>query len=332
MHQRPVDQAVPAALSRPSAPAPGTPRPAGPAEFPLLSAQAGIHYAGQINPKSPALNTADVVEIQGTLDETLFERALLRTVTEAETLGVCVSETDGEPRQRVLPPDPERLLHRIDLRDAGRPAEEAARDWMHTDLTRAADLGEAGQLTTQALFRVADDRYWWYQRVHHIAVDAYALQLVGSRVAELYTALATGQEPAATRFAPLRDLVEEETRYLESEQYTADREFWTARMAGRPEPVTPASGAGAGRAGALVPPMRHVPRRPVRPSPPRRSPTPSPPVTSSAPVPTCPPPPWTGSPAPPKPSRRPGRNWSSPPPPATCTASPAPRTSYSACR
>ncbi|MEU7597913.1 amino acid adenylation domain-containing protein [Streptomyces sp. NPDC039022] len=257
MHQRPVDQAVPAALSRPSAPAPGTSRPAGPAEFPLLTAQAGIHYAGQINPKSPALNTADVVEIQGPLDETLFERALLRTVTEAETLRVCVSETDGEPRQHVVPPDPERLLHRIDLRDAARPAEEAARDWMHADLTRAADLGEAGQLTTQALFRVADDRYWWYQRVHHIAVDAYALQLVGSRVAELYTALATGQEPAATRFAPLRDLVEEEARYLESEQYTADREFWTARMAGRPEPVTPARGAGdreergAGAAGGL---------------------------------------------------------------------------------
>ncbi|MEU7161389.1 amino acid adenylation domain-containing protein [Streptomyces chrestomyceticus] len=248
MHQRPVDQAVPAALSRPSAPAPGTSRPAGPGGFPLLTAQAGIHYAGQINPKSPALNTADVVEIQGPLDEALFERALLRTVTEAETLGVCVSETDGEPSQRVVPPDPERLLHRIDLRDAGRPAEEAARDWMHADLTRAADLGEAGQLTTQALFRVADDRYWWYQRVHHIAVDAYALQLVGSRVAELYTALATGQEPADTRFAPLRELVEEETRYLESEQYTADREFWAERMAGRPEPVVLASGTAGTRA------------------------------------------------------------------------------------
>ncbi|MEU6964959.1 amino acid adenylation domain-containing protein [Streptomyces chrestomyceticus] len=248
MHQRPVDQAVPAALSRPSAPAPGTSRPAGPGGFPLLTAQAGIHYAGQINPKSPALNTADVVEVQGPLDEALFERALLRTVTEAETLGVCVSETDGEPSQRVVPPDPERLLHRIDLRDAGRPAEEAARDWMHADLTRAADLGEAGQLTTQALFRVADDRYWWYQRVHHIAVDAYALQLVGSRVAELYTALATGQEPADTRFAPLRELVEEETRYLESEQYTADRKFWAERMAGRPEPVVLASGTAGTRA------------------------------------------------------------------------------------
>ncbi|OKI08161.1 non-ribosomal peptide synthetase [Streptomyces sp. CB02923] len=237
-------------MSRPSAP---SPRPAEPADFALLTSQSGILYASQLDPKSPALNTADVVEIQGVLDEALFERALLCTVTEAETLGVCVSETDGFPQQRVIPPDAERLLHRIDLRDADRPAEEAARDWIHADLTRAADLGQAGQLTTEALLRLADDRYWWYQRVHHIAVDAYALQLVGSRVAELYTAFATGQEPTATRFAPLRDLVEDETRYLEGEQYTADREFWAGRMAGRPEPVTLASGAvgDAGSAGTV---------------------------------------------------------------------------------
>ncbi|MEU2794569.1 amino acid adenylation domain-containing protein [Streptomyces sp. NPDC007100] len=239
MHQRPVDHAATTAPPQPSAPAKG---PAEPEGFALLTAQAGILYASQLDPKSPALNTADVVEIQGPLDEPLFERALLRTVTEAETLGVCVSETDGIPSQKVVPPDADRLLHRIDLRSAQRPAEDA-RDWMRADLTRAADLGRAGQLMTQALFRLADDRYWWYQRVHHIAVDAYALQLIGRRAAELYTALATGQEPAENRFAPLRDLVEDETRYLESEQYAADREFWAERMAGRPDPVTLASGA-----------------------------------------------------------------------------------------
>ncbi|MFH8596416.1 amino acid adenylation domain-containing protein [Streptomyces rimosus] len=250
MHQRPLDQAAPAATPRPGTPSPGVPGSAGPEDFPLLTAQAGIHYASQIDPKSPALNTADVVEIQGPLDEALFERALLRTVTEAETLGVCVRETDGIPAQHLAPPAPDRLLHRADLRGGHRPAEEAARDWMHADLTRAADPGEAGQLMTQALFRVADDRYWWYQRVHHIAVDAYALQLVGQRVAEVYTALAAGQEPAATRFAPLRDLVEDERRYLDSEQYTIDREFWAGRMAGRPEPVTLAGGGAGGAGGA----------------------------------------------------------------------------------
>ncbi|WP_030601090.1 AMP-binding protein, partial [Streptomyces rimosus] len=249
MHQRPLDQAAPTATPRPGTPSPGVPGSAGPEDFPLLTAQAGIHYASQIDPKSPALNTADVVEIRGPLDEALFERALLRTVTEAETLGVCVRETDGVPAQHLAPPAPDRLLHRADLRGGHRPAEEAARDWMHADLARAADPGEAGQLMTQALFRVADDRYWWYQRVHHIAVDAYALQLVGQRVAEVYTALDTGQEPAATRFAPLRDLVEDERRYLDSEQYTIDREFWAGRMAGRPEPVTLAGG-GAGSAGS----------------------------------------------------------------------------------
>ncbi|MGX2998786.1 condensation domain-containing protein [Streptomyces sp. JNUCC 64] len=116
------------------------------------------------------------------------------------------------------------------------------------DGTRAPGPADA-PLMTQALIRLADDRYWWYQRVHALAVDAYALRLVGRRVAELYTAFAAGREPSRTRFAPLRAVAEEESRYLDGERYAADREFWTGRMAGAPAPRTlggPPTGAHAG--------------------------------------------------------------------------------------
>ncbi|MFB7917462.1 amino acid adenylation domain-containing protein [Streptomyces sp. NPDC056061] len=198
-----------------------------PEPFPLLTAQSGIHYAQQLAPGSTEFHTADVVEIAGALDEDRFERALRRTVAEAETLRLRIAEEDGTPVQ-YADPGAGFTLHRIDLRAADEPVREAGR-WIRADLSRPGGLAAADGLMNQALFRVGDTRYWWYQRVHHIAVDAYALTLIGRRVAELYTA--DGRTPPEARFVPLRDVVAEEQEYLAGEQYAADREFWAGRMA-----------------------------------------------------------------------------------------------------
>ncbi|MFE2296183.1 amino acid adenylation domain-containing protein [Streptomyces sp. NPDC059452] len=228
MHERP---------NRPtssSAAHPGSP-PSPP--LPLLTAQSGIYYAHQLAPDGTALNTADRVEIEGPLDGDLFAEAVVRTVGEADTLALRLSEADGTPVQHVVHAEP--VVHRLDL------TEEQAEAWIREDLARPVDLTSTGGLMTQALIRVGEDRHWWYQRVHHIAVDAYALSLIGRRVAELYSA-AVAQEPAPEgRFAPLSELTGDEAAYLSGEEYAEDRAFWAERMAGySPEaPPVPADGS-----------------------------------------------------------------------------------------
>ncbi|MEX2984351.1 amino acid adenylation domain-containing protein [Streptomyces sp. C36] len=217
-----------------------------PAELPLLAAQSGILYAQALAPGNPVYNTGDCVEIDGPLDEELFERALRRTVQEAETLALVATPGDGDPAQRVEP-GAVPALRRLDLRTAERPDEEAEA-WMRADLDRPVDLTE-GPLVTHALIRLADDRHWWYQRVHHFAVDAYALTLIGRRLAETYTALAAGTTPPENPFGTLRELVEDEAEYTAGERHAADRDFWRERFADRPGPVSlsdrPAAAAGA---------------------------------------------------------------------------------------
>ncbi|MEU4210959.1 amino acid adenylation domain-containing protein [Streptomyces sp. NPDC026206] len=221
-----------------------------PAELPLLAAQSGILYAQALAPDSPVYNTGDCVEINGPLDEGLFERALRQTVREAETLSLLATAVDP-PAQRVAAA-PDWPLHRLDLRGTDRPDEEAGA-WMRTDLARPVDLTE-GPLVTQALIRLADDRYWWYQRVHHFAVDAYALTLIGRRAAEVYTALTTGAAPSPNPFGTLRELADDEAEYTAGERHAADRDFWRARFADRPEPVSLSGGpaASAASAGAVL--------------------------------------------------------------------------------
>ncbi|MFJ9691145.1 amino acid adenylation domain-containing protein [Kitasatospora sp. NPDC101183] len=206
------------------------------ADVPLLPAQAAIWYAQALDPASPVYNTGDAVEITGPLDEERFERALRRAVDEAEALGaVVVTGPDGTPRQRPRPGRPW-PLHHLDLRTAADPDAEAEQ-WMRADLARPADLTE-GPLFTHALIRLAEDRTLWYRRIHHLAVDAYALNLLGERVAALYTAHATGAEPAPTPFAPLAETAAEEAAYRTGEEYQADRAHWAARTEGADEPAT----------------------------------------------------------------------------------------------
>ncbi|MFE4393979.1 MULTISPECIES: amino acid adenylation domain-containing protein [Streptomycetaceae] len=232
------------------------------ADVPLLAAQAAIWYAQALDPDSPVYNTGDAVEITGPLDDERFEQALRQAVEEAQALSaVVVTDPDGTPRQR-LSPGRHWPLHRLDLRAAEDPAAEAEA-WMRADLARPADLAE-GPLFTHALIRLTGDRRLWYRRIHHLAVDAYALTLLGDRVAALYTALVTGTDPAPNPFAGLAEAAAEEAAYRESAQYGADRAHWSARMAdadtpatlpGTPEPgASPESGASreAGASGASI--------------------------------------------------------------------------------
>ncbi|MEU0764851.1 amino acid adenylation domain-containing protein [Streptomyces microflavus] len=207
--------------------------------LPLLTAQSGIYYAHQLAPLGTELNTADCVEIDGPLDGDLFTGALGRAVGEAETLAVRLTEADGTPVQHVT--RTELRLHSLEL------TEKQAEAWMREDLARPVDLASADGLMTQALIRVGEGRHWWYQRVHHIAVDAYALSLIGRRVAELYSA-AVAEEPAPEgRFAPLSELTDAEAAYLSGEEYAEDRAFWAERMAGySPEAAPATSDASAG--------------------------------------------------------------------------------------
>ncbi|MEV7184699.1 amino acid adenylation domain-containing protein [Kitasatospora sp. NPDC093102] len=206
------------------------------ADIPLLAAQAAIWYAQALDPASPVYNTGDAVEITGPLDEDRFEQALRQTVDEAQALSaVVVAGPDGTPRQR-LRPGRSRPLHRLDLRAAADPAAEAEA-WMRADLARPADLAE-GPLFTHALIRLTEDRRLWYRRIHHLAVDAYALTLLGDRVAALYAARTTGAEPAPSPFAGLAEAAAEEAAYRGSAEYEADRAHWSARMAGADTPAT----------------------------------------------------------------------------------------------
>ncbi|MFI9306090.1 amino acid adenylation domain-containing protein [Streptomyces triculaminicus] len=213
-------------------------RSPGPRGLPLTGAQSGMWYAQSLDPGSPALNTAEYLDIHGDLDPVRFAEALHRTVGEADALRVRLVGTPDGPRQ--LPVPVEALghgfpLHTADLRDQGdaEAAVAAALAWMRADLAVPFDLA-SGPLFAHALLRVGDRRWLWYHRVHHAVLDGYGHALVARRVADVYTALAAGDDVGPSPFGRLAALVEEDAAYRDSATYERDRDHWRRHMADRP--------------------------------------------------------------------------------------------------
>ncbi|MFC9162401.1 amino acid adenylation domain-containing protein [Streptomyces fungicidicus] len=205
------------------------------ARRPLSGAQEGLWYAGRLAPDSAAYNTAEAVEIHGPLDSALFETALRRVVTEADTFALRFADTDDGPRCHPAPEADDWTLNRADVSGAADP-EVTAWEYVRADLATPVDP-EKGPLFAHTLLTLAEDRHLWLLRAHHLLLDGYSYKLLGRRLAETYNALAEDREPEPCGFAPVRRLQEEEAAYLASERFARDRDHWARRLAGLPEPA-----------------------------------------------------------------------------------------------
>ncbi|MCM2392749.1 non-ribosomal peptide synthetase, partial [Streptomyces albipurpureus] len=215
--------------------------------LPLTGAQTGVWYGQRLDPQSPVYNVGQYVEIDGAVDGTLFERALRQMVAETEALTVRFEETfegahdeGGQPRQLLVAQPDWPGLEIVDHAAASDPTASALA-LMRADMDSPADPATE-PLFAFALHIVGPDRTLWYQRAHHIALDAYGFSLISRRAAEIYTALVRGDEPAPNPLGSLASVVGEERAYRSSERWSEDRDYWRSRLADRPEPE-PLSGA-----------------------------------------------------------------------------------------
>jgi len=216
--------------------------------WPLSAAQRGIWLGQQLNPQSALYNTAECLEILGDLNSELFERSLRQAVAEAETLNLRFDRVKEEPVQYVVPSSKWTLQH-LDL-STDPDSERAAWAWMRQNLSERTHLTK-GELFAQALIRIAPNRYFWYQRIHHIAIDGYGSSLLIQRVAEIYTALTHGRLVSSCPFGSLQPVLEEDICYQTSQQKDCDRAYWLNELANAPEPVSLSAKTAAASHGCL---------------------------------------------------------------------------------
>ncbi|MGW4094947.1 condensation domain-containing protein, partial [Nocardia sp. NPDC004750] len=198
--------------------------------FPLSPAQLGIWYAQHVDPQVP-INIAQYVDLHGALDLEVLREALIRASNELGSGFLRIIERDGQPYQYIdySIPDSDKVYY-VDLRGEADP-EAAAMAWMRAEYSRPLSLTE-DRLMRIAGLQLADDRWFWYLRSHHIALDGFGAMTNLSRVAEHYTAILNGTAAAPAKAVDLHTLYEQEIAYRESSRFASDKEYWAQRVAG----------------------------------------------------------------------------------------------------
>jgi Condensation domain len=203
--------------------------------LPLSAAQREIWFAEQqFTTANFAYNVGERIEIDGPVDPVLFEAALRQVVGEIDALRVQFVEAGDGPRQ-ILQPSLEWAMPVVDVGDDPDPR-AAAQAWMSAELARSMDLAR-GPPFRYALIKLGPERWVWYQAYHHIVMDGYGLSLVERRMAQVYTALATGRACAQNEFGSLRELLDSDVAYRDSEQFAQDQAYWVERFVDEPEPT-----------------------------------------------------------------------------------------------
>ena len=105
-----------------------------------------------------------------------------------------------------------------------------------------AEMGRTIPLENPALFRfalirVSDEHTLWFQKFHHIIMDATSRQLLSARTASRYRALRFNEPLCVLDAATPDELLAAERRYTASESHGADRCYWLEQFAHWPGPL-----------------------------------------------------------------------------------------------
>ncbi len=198
--------------------------------FPLSAAQLSLLVAQQLRPEIP-VSIAQYVDVDGPLDIELLTAASKQTGREIGSGYLRLVEVDGVARQ-WLDLDMDDSLDVVDLRAESDP-ESAAQEWMRSEHTAAIDPF-TDRLVRLAVLVLRDDHYYWYSRIHHVALDGFGAMSMMNRTAEIYTAVVRDLPVPPAVTAPLQSLVKAEADYLGSTRWERDRDYWNTKMADKP--------------------------------------------------------------------------------------------------
>lgn len=217
------------------------------AQLPLVAAQPGIWMAEQLSDLPNAWSVAHYVELTGPVNAPRLAKAVVAGMMQADTLRTRFTEDNGEIRQWVddtmLLPEPQI----IDLRAHADP-HAAAQAQMQADLNQNLRVDSGQPLAFHLLMQVADNRWYWYQRYHHLVVDGFSFPAITRQIAAIYRAWSNGDATPDSPFTPFAEVVEEYQRYRDSEAYVRDGAFWAEQRRQLPPPVSLSSAPLPGRA------------------------------------------------------------------------------------
>ena len=196
----------------------------------LSFAQLRLWFLDQFEPGSSFYNIEAAVRLTGQLDVAALERSLAEVIRRHESLRTTFSVVNGEPVQAVMP-SLETDLPFIDLSvSPGEDHEIEARRLAIEESARPFDLA-TGPIIRGLLLRLSAREHVAVLTIHHIACDAWSVEILVKEISALYDAFSQGQpSPLAELPVQYIDYARWQREWLRGEVLDKELAYWRDQL------------------------------------------------------------------------------------------------------
>ena len=204
------------------------------AAIPLSFAQQRLWVLDQIEPNGAVYNIPIAVRLHGLLHLPAFEQALNAIVQRHEVLRTVFKTADGQPVQMINAFAPIALpVWDLSTVPAASRETELLR-LLTVQAQQAFDLRQ-GPVWRAALIKLAAAEHVFFFNVHHIAADAWSVEVFFRELAALYNAFGKNQ-PSPLPELPIQyaDFSNWQRQWLKGETLETQLAYWRRRLAQAP--------------------------------------------------------------------------------------------------
>ncbi|HYK43003.1 MAG TPA: amino acid adenylation domain-containing protein, partial [Thermoanaerobaculia bacterium] len=202
--------------------------------LPLSFSQQRLWFLQRLAPESPAFNVHQALRIRGRLDVPALVRAVGEILRRHETLRTRFIEVDGTPAQEtVAVPEPPLQVENLPSGSDLDP-EEQARVIAAAEARLPFDLA-SGRILRARLLRIADEDYVLLLTLHHIASDAWSVDVLFRELHTLYDAYSSGR-PSPLPDPPIQyaDYAVWQRELLSGERLEREVAYWRRTLSNAP--------------------------------------------------------------------------------------------------
>ncbi|CAL9354761.1 Tyrocidine synthase 3 [Streptomyces sp. enrichment culture] len=219
----------------------------------LSASQLRLWFLYNMDPYRRDYNSHVALRLSGALDEQALADSLTYLVTRHELLRSRIQGRDDNPALITLPPDSFRLeVADLTAVAPGQPATDPS-PLVDSCALDVFDL-RAGPLARALLIRTGAEEYVFVFAAHHLAVDAWSMEILWDELSRVYGAMAGRGVPDLPEL-PLRysDFAHWQRNWLDGEAAERQLAYWRKQLAGsvtaripadRPRPRTDSGRAG----------------------------------------------------------------------------------------
>ncbi|HEU5231089.1 MAG TPA: condensation domain-containing protein, partial [Ktedonobacteraceae bacterium] len=202
--------------------------------FPLSFAQQRLWILDRLEPDTSTYNIPLALRLSGPVNVEALRYAFCAVIQRHEVLRTVFVEVEGVPFQKILPADtlPIPLTDLCHL-DGAERQQEAQRQ-ITEEAARPFDLTEDFPLRA-ALFQLAEDEYILAITMHHIASDAWSVEVLYQEIMAHYTAFAEGRPSSLPALlVQYVDYALWQRQWLQGEVLERQLGYWKKQLAALP--------------------------------------------------------------------------------------------------